>query len=102
MCFIGYPKGTKGGVFYNPREKRVIVTTNTMFLEIDFLTNHISRSKLVFQELRKEITNQSTENNENQIQTQHVRVNIPLHYSSVRDVNKHKIPQVKDLENSLH
>ena len=100
--FIGYPKGTKGGMFYNPKEKKVIVSTNAKFLETDFLTNHIPRSKLVLQELSKEKTNQSTENNENQIQTPHVRVNIPLHYNSGRDVNKHKILQVQDLENSLH
>ena len=63
--FIGYPKGTKGGLFYNPKEKKVIVTTNAKFLETDFLTNQIPRSKLVLQELSKEKTNQSTENNEN-------------------------------------
>ena len=28
--------------------------------------------------------------------------NIPLHYNSGGDVNKHKILQVQDLENSLH
>ena len=100
--FIGYPKGTKGGMFYNPKEKKVIVSTNAKFLETDFLTNHIPRSKLVLQELSKEKTNQSTENNENQIQTPHVRVNIPLHYNIGRDVNKHKILQVQDVENSLH
>ena len=72
--FIGYPKGTKGDMFYNPKEKKVIVSTNAKFLETDFLTNHIPRSKLVLQELSKEKINQSTENNENQIQTPHVRV----------------------------
>ena len=72
--FIGYPKGTKGGMFYNPKEKKVIVSTNAKFQETDFLTKHIPRSKLVLQELSKEETNQSTENNENQIQTPHVRV----------------------------
>ena len=59
---------------YNPKDKKVMVTTNAKFLETDFLTNHIPRSKLVLQELSKEITNKSTENNENQIQTPHVRV----------------------------
>jgi len=88
-------------MFYNPKEK-VIVTTNAKFLEKDLLTNHIPRSKLVLQELSKEITNQSTENNGNQIQTPYVRVNIPLHYSSGRNVNKHIIQQVQVPENSLH
>nr|ABI34376.1 Polyprotein, putative [Solanum demissum] len=100
--FIGCPKGTKGGMFYNPKEKKVIVTTNAKFLEKDFLANHIHRSKLVLQELSKEITNLSTENNGNQIQTPYVGVNIPLHGSSGRDVNKRIIPQVQVPENSLH
>ena len=52
--------------------------------------------------MSKEKTNQSTENNENQIQTPYVRVNIPLDYNSRRDVNKYKILQGQDLENSLH
>ncbi|KAK4706511.1 hypothetical protein R3W88_033928 [Solanum pinnatisectum] len=66
------------------------------------LTNHFSRSKLVLQELSKEIKNQSTENNGNQIQTQYDRVNIPLHYSSGRDVNRCIIPQVQVTKNSIH
>ena len=55
MCLYLIPKRTKGGMFYNPKEKKVIVTTNAKFLETDFLTNHIPRSKLVLQELSKEI-----------------------------------------------
>ena len=78
------------------------MTTNAKFLKTNFLTHHIPRSKLVLQELSKEKTNQSTENNENQIQTPYVRVNIPLDYNSRRDVNKYKILQGQDLENSLH
>ena len=42
-------------MFYNPKEKKVIVTTNAMFLKMDFLANHIPRSKLVLKELSKEI-----------------------------------------------
>ena len=26
--FIGYPKGTRGGIFYNPRDKKVFVSTH--------------------------------------------------------------------------
>ena len=35
--FIGYPKGTKGWLFYNPREQIVLVSTNTIFLEDDYI-----------------------------------------------------------------
>ena len=31
--FVGYPRGTKGYLFYDPKEQRVIVSTNARFLE---------------------------------------------------------------------
>ena len=31
--FVGYPRGTKGYLFYNPKEQRVLVSTNARFLE---------------------------------------------------------------------
>ena len=31
--FIGYPRGIKGGLFYNPQDRKVIVSTNAQFLE---------------------------------------------------------------------
>ena len=43
--FIGYPKGTRGGIFYNPKEKKVIVRTHTTFLEEDCMNNFKPRSK---------------------------------------------------------
>ena len=34
MCmFIGYPKGMRGGIFYKPKEKKVIRSTRATFLE---------------------------------------------------------------------
>ena len=30
--FVGYPKGTKGYMFYDPQEQKVIVSTNAIFL----------------------------------------------------------------------
>ena len=30
--FVGYPKGTKGYLFYDPQEQMVIVSTNARFL----------------------------------------------------------------------
>ena len=49
---IGYPKGTKGGIFYNPRDQRVIVSTNARFLEGDYMMDHKPMSKIVLKELR--------------------------------------------------
>ena len=30
--FVGYPRGTKGYLFYDPKEQRVLVSTNARFL----------------------------------------------------------------------
>ena len=52
MCmFIGYPNGTRGGIFYNPKEKKVIVSTHTTFLEEDYMNNFKPRSKVVLEEI---------------------------------------------------
>ena len=31
--FVGYPRETKGGYFYNPKENKVLVSTNVTFLD---------------------------------------------------------------------
>ncbi|NDV21046.1 DDE-type integrase/transposase/recombinase, partial [Pseudodesulfovibrio sp. JC047] len=36
MCyFIGYPKGTRGGMFYHPKEQKVLISTHARYLEDD-------------------------------------------------------------------
>ena len=52
--FIGYPKGTMGGFFYSPLNKKVFVSTNATFLEDDYMTNFKPRSKVVLEELRSD------------------------------------------------
>ena len=49
--FIGYLKGTRGEIFYNPKENKVIVSTHTTFLEEDYMNNFKPRSKVVLEEL---------------------------------------------------
>ena len=52
MCmFIGYPKETRGGILYNPKEKKVIVSTHATFLEADYMNNFKPKSKVVLEEL---------------------------------------------------
>ena len=52
MCmFISYPKGTRGGIFYNPKEKKVIVSTHATFLEEDYMNNFKPKNKVVLEEL---------------------------------------------------
>ena len=48
---VGYSKRTRGGLFYSPQEKKGFVSTNATFLEIDYMTNYKSRSKVVLKEL---------------------------------------------------
>ena len=49
--FIGYHKGTRGRIFYYPKEKKVIVSTHATFLEEDYMNNFKPRSKVVLEEL---------------------------------------------------
>ncbi|GER43300.1 retrotransposon protein [Striga asiatica] len=53
--FVGYPKGTEGGLFYSPEDQKVIVSTNARFLEEDYIMNHKPTSRIVLEELRGEI-----------------------------------------------
>ena len=50
--FVGYPKGTRGGLFYSPQDKKVFVSTNATFLENDYMANFKPRSKVVPEELQ--------------------------------------------------
>lgn len=94
MCiFIGYPKGTKEGLFYCPKEQKIIVSTNVKFLEQDYLTNHVSRSKHVLHELSKGIIM-----NETSTQKPKTIVDIPLHPCSGRNVNRKEVAQEDALE----
>ena len=45
--FVGYPKGTRGGLFYSPSDKKLFVSTNATFLKDDYMTNFKPRSKVV-------------------------------------------------------
>ncbi|KAA0058181.1 gag/pol protein [Cucumis melo var. makuwa] len=56
----GYPKGTTGGYFYDPKDNKVFVSTNATFLEEDHIREHKPRSKIVLNELSNETTEPST------------------------------------------
>ena len=56
MClFVGYPKGTIGGVFYSPQDKKVFVSTNSTFLQNDYVKNFKPRSKVILEEMRGDV-----------------------------------------------
>lgn len=49
--FVGYPKQTKGWIFYNPREQKVLVSTNAVFLEEDYMIDRKSLKKVILEEI---------------------------------------------------
>ena len=51
--FVGYPKGTKGWIFYNPREQKVLVSTNAVFLEEDYMIDRKSLEKVILEEIQE-------------------------------------------------
>ena len=57
---MGYPKGTKGYLFYDPKEQRVLVSTSVRFLEEDYMIDNKPRSKVILDELRAK-TNEGNE-----------------------------------------
>ena len=52
LCyFIGYPKGTKGQLFYNSREQIVLVSTKTIFLVDDYMMDQKPNDRFDLTEL---------------------------------------------------
>ena len=58
--FVGYPRGTKGGLFYSSKDQMIIVSTNARYLEEDYMMDHKPKSRAVIEELRKEISTQAS------------------------------------------
>ena len=51
VFFVGYPKGTIGGLFYNHKDNKVFVSTNAKFLENDYMNDYTPRSRVVLAEM---------------------------------------------------
>ena len=47
FLFVGYSKGTQGGLFYSPVDKKVFGSTNATFLDNDYIMNFKSHRKIV-------------------------------------------------------
>ena len=52
--FVGYPKGTRGGLFYSPQDNNVIVSKNATFLEKTYMMDFKPHSKTVLEELQSD------------------------------------------------
>ena len=49
--FLGYPKGTRGGLFYSSQDRKVIVSTHFTSLQEDYMNNFKPNSKVILKEL---------------------------------------------------
>ena len=60
--FIGYPKDTYGWYFYDPREQKVVVSANAIFLEDDYIMNRKPKGMIVLEEVIGEPSESSAVN----------------------------------------
>ena len=49
--FIGYLRGTRGGIFYSTKDKKVYLSTHATFLEDDYMKNYKPKSKVILEEI---------------------------------------------------
>ena len=47
VFFVGYPKGTVGGLFYSHKDNKEFVSINAKFLENDYMNDYTPRSRVV-------------------------------------------------------
>ncbi|TYJ97931.1 gag/pol protein [Cucumis melo var. makuwa] len=104
LCqFVGYPKETRGGLFFDPQVNRVFVSTNATFLEEDHMRDHKPRSKLVLNEATDESTRVVDEvgpsSRVNETTTSDDGVEDSLFYEqATNDVDKDQWVKAMDLE----
>ena len=56
---VGYPKETRGYLFYSHNDNKVFISTNAKFLENDYMNNFTPRSRVVLAEMNEPIIEQS-------------------------------------------
>ena len=50
--FVRYPRGMKCDLFYCPMNQKVIVSTNALFLEENYVINYKLKNRIILEELR--------------------------------------------------
>ena len=58
VFFVGYPKGTAGGLFYSHKDNKVFVSANAKFLENDYMNYYTPRSRVVLAEMNELVNEQ--------------------------------------------
>ena len=67
VFFVGYPKGTVGGLFYSHNDNKVFVSTNAKFLENDYANNFTPKSRVVLAKMTKPVIEQSMDETRNDV-----------------------------------
>ena len=67
VFFVGYPKGTVGGLFYSHKANKVFVSKNTKFLENDYMNDYTPKSRVVLAEMNELIIEQSMDETRNDV-----------------------------------
>ncbi|KAL5562549.1 hypothetical protein UlMin_032296 [Ulmus minor] len=81
--FVGYPKGTRGSLFYSTHDKKVFVSTHATFLEEDYIKNYKPKSKVILEELKSENTQVSVSTEEQEQLHENEEINDPVAQQSI-------------------
>ena len=64
---VGYPKETRGYLFYRCNDNKVFVSTNAKFLENDYMNDYTPKSRVVLVEMNEPIIEQSMDETRNDV-----------------------------------
>ena len=64
---VGYPKETRGYLFYRCNDNKVFVSTNAKFLENDYMNDYTPKSRVVLAEMNEPIIEQSMDETRNDV-----------------------------------
>ena len=65
--FVGYPKGTVGGLFYSLKDNKVFVSTNAEFLKNDYMNDCTPKSRVVLAKMNEPVIKQSMDETRNDV-----------------------------------
>ena len=64
---VGYPKETRGYLFYSHNDNKVFVNTNAKFLENDYMNDYTPKSRVVLAEMNEPVIEQSMDETRNDV-----------------------------------
>ena len=67
VFFVGYQKGTVGGLFYSHIDNKVFVSTNAKFLENDYINDYTPKIRVVLDEINEPVIEQSIDETRNDV-----------------------------------